>query len=145
MRNRKKHRDVAAYALGSLADPAEFEKHLAGCLRCRRELGAFGEVNDSLRRAVRLGYLTPGDGPTGSGGLGAVSRRTCPAHLPLTANLVLLIAVCVAAAATIPAGPAILNRRSRADAHMASPARWVDRTVVSHAGQQYRPRSAAIQ
>lgn len=143
-----KHHDVAAYALGVLADPAGFEGHLSGCARCRRELVSFTEVNGALRQAVRLGYLPPGDGPIG-GAVRAI-RPPCFSRRGrfrlITANLAFLIAVCLAVAATIPAGSAILNRWVKADAHMVSPARVVDDlAVVSHAGQEILPRSIAIQ
>jgi hypothetical protein len=144
-----KHHDVAAYALGVLADPAGFEGHLSGCARCRRELVSFGEVNGALAQAVRLGYLQPGDGAaqgrevvTAARPVGAAWRRRFP---PTTAGLVLLLAVCLAAAAAIPAGSAVLSRWVKADAHMVFPARVVDDPVgFSYAGQEHLPRSIAV-
>lgn len=59
---RGKHRDAAAYELGVLDDPAEFETHLDDCPRCRDLLAGFHPVSAALEEAARLGYL-PGGGP----------------------------------------------------------------------------------
>ncbi len=63
-----KHRDAAAYELGVLDDPEEFETHLAGCPRCRDLLTGLGPVTAALEEAARLGYLPGGGGPPVSGG-----------------------------------------------------------------------------
>jgi hypothetical protein len=63
---RGKHRDAAAYELGVLDDPEEFETHLGDCARCRDLLTGFHPVSAALEEAARLGYL-PGDGPPRGG------------------------------------------------------------------------------
>jgi len=55
------HRDAAAYGLGVLDNSGKFEEHLRGCARCRRIVAEFAPVSAALGRAVRLGYLPPGD------------------------------------------------------------------------------------
>jgi hypothetical protein len=62
---RGKHRDAAAYELGVLDDPEEFETHLDGCPRCRDLLTGLGPVTAALEEAARLGYLPGGGSPRG--------------------------------------------------------------------------------
>ncbi|WP_410675126.1 hypothetical protein [Amycolatopsis sp. cmx-4-68] len=62
---RGRHTDAAAYGLGVLDEPAEFEAHLRGCARCRELLEGFRPVTEALGRADRLGYLSPEDGGPG--------------------------------------------------------------------------------
>jgi hypothetical protein len=59
---RARHTDAAAYGLGVLDDPAEFEAHLRGCARCRGLVDGFRPVTEALGQADRLGYLSPEDG-----------------------------------------------------------------------------------
>lgn len=63
---RAKHREAAAYGLGVLDDPEEFETHLRDCPRCRELLAGFDPVSEALAEAARLGYL-PGGGPPSGG------------------------------------------------------------------------------
>ncbi|WIY03301.1 hypothetical protein QRX60_05425 [Amycolatopsis mongoliensis] len=69
---RGRHRDAAAYELGVLDDPEEFETHLRDCPRCRDLLTGFHPVSAALGEAARLGYLpgggSPGGGPPVAGG-----------------------------------------------------------------------------
>lgn len=53
------HVDAAAYGLGVLDDPAQFEEHLMECARCRAAVAGFAPVAGSLALARRLGYLQP--------------------------------------------------------------------------------------
>lgn len=67
---RGRHTDAAAYGLGVLDDPAEFETHLRGCARCRGLVDGFRPVAEALGQANRLGYLLPEDGGRGGRPLG---------------------------------------------------------------------------
>ena len=62
---RAKHREAAAYGLGVLDDPEEFETHLDDCPRCRELLAGFDPVSEALAEAARLGYLPGGGSPSG--------------------------------------------------------------------------------
>ncbi|MEU8636764.1 hypothetical protein AB0C38_31725 [Amycolatopsis sp. NPDC048633] len=74
-----KHRDAAAYELGVLDDPEEFETHLGDCARCRDLLTGFHPVTAALEEAARLGYLPGGGSPRGgppvSGGSAGTGSR----------------------------------------------------------------------
>ncbi|WP_033263387.1 hypothetical protein [Amycolatopsis vancoresmycina] len=89
---RGRHADAAAYGLGVLDDPEEFEAHLLGCARCRGRVAGFGPVAGALAEAARLGYLPPGDG--------AARRRKVAGPLLLLALGVAVTACCVARPAT---------------------------------------------
>src|SRR5437867_8501887 len=99
MRKQKgKHRDAAAYGLGVLDNSGQFEEHLRGCARCRRLVAEFTPVSDALGRAVRLGYLPPGDSSI-------PRRRPCPIGSGLRSGVFLALAVCLTATAVIALGP----------------------------------------
>ncbi|MGQ0767251.1 MAG: zf-HC2 domain-containing protein, partial [Gemmatimonadota bacterium] len=50
------HADAAAYALGAIegAERSAFEAHLATCVGCRREVGAYGGVLGALGSAAPM-------------------------------------------------------------------------------------------
>jgi len=82
------HRDAAAYGLGVLDNSGEFEEHLRGCSVCRRIVAEFAPVTGALERAVRLGYLPPGD-------------RSVPRKRPCligSGKLLLVVTLCLATA-----------------------------------------------
>ncbi|MEQ0563647.1 hypothetical protein ABJI51_31605 [Amycolatopsis sp. NEAU-NG30] len=83
---RGRHADAAAYGLGVLDDPAEFETHLRGCARCRDRVAGFIPVTGALAEAVRLSYL-PAEG-------GAPRRGKPPGPLLLLALGVTVTALC---------------------------------------------------
>ncbi|WP_414942947.1 anti-sigma factor [Amycolatopsis sp. cmx-11-32] len=88
MRKRKaKHTDVAAFALG-VFDQSEayvFEEHLKGCGRRGRQVAEFASVEAALAKADPR-YLSPG----------AARRRGRLSRI--TANLVVVLLICVVAA-----------------------------------------------
>ncbi|WP_103353301.1 zf-HC2 domain-containing protein [Amycolatopsis sp. CA-128772] len=116
---RGRHGDAAAYGLGVLDDPEEFEAHLRGCARCRGRVAGFTPVAGALAEAARLGYLPPGDG--------AARRRKAAGPL-------LLLALGVAVTAFSAARPATGKIRFASPASIVSPGQ-----VVAGAGRA--PRS----
>jgi len=124
---RGRHADAAAYRLGVLDDPEEFEEHLFGCARCRALVTGFGPVAGALAEAVRLGrlprggpsgrYRPPGDGAAGK----PYARRRGSVAGPL---LLLVLGLAVTAlGATRPAPGKI---RFASAAYIVSPALVVD-------------------
>jgi anti-sigma factor RsiW len=131
------HRDAAAYGLGVLDDFEEFEAHLPECARCRRTVAEFRSVTTALERAVRLGYLPPGDGTAGR------PKSSCPLgcdRLRTGAGKLLVLALCLAA--TITVFPALARARIGSAADIVSPGQ-----VVAGTGAAPRalPRSAGFQ
>ncbi|MEA5365667.1 hypothetical protein VA596_39505 [Amycolatopsis sp., V23-08] len=132
------HEDAAAYGLGVLDDPGEFEAHLSGCARCRVRVAEFRSVTGALAQAVRLGYLPPGDGT-------APRRKSClfGGRRPGSATgTLLLVALAIGVTALCAPGPACGKDRSATAASMVSPAQ-----VVAGTGAHLRdlPRSAGFQ
>lgn len=113
---RGRHADAAAYGLGVLDDPEEFEAHLLGCARCRSRVAGFAPVAGALAEAARRGYLPPGDG--------AARRRK-------VAGPLLLLAVAVTACCA--ARPATEKIRFASTASIVSPGQ-----VVAGAGRAPR-------
>ncbi|HKN56667.1 MAG TPA: hypothetical protein VJX66_29535 [Amycolatopsis sp.] len=132
------HEDAAAYGLGVLDDSGEFEAHLPECARCRRMITEFSSVTDALERAVRLGYLPPGDGSAGR--RKPACRLGCE-RLHTGGGKLLLLAICLAAAATITACPALVRAWIGSASYIVSPGQ-----VVAETGAVPRalPRSAGI-
>ncbi|WP_328444707.1 hypothetical protein [Amycolatopsis sp. NBC_00438] len=129
------HRDAAAYGLGVLDDPAEFEAHLDGCARCRVRVAEFRSVSGALARAAELGYLPPGDGTARrrkSCRFGGQRPGSATGTLVLLASGVVVTALCAWGAAFGKDGFA-------ASASIVSPAQ-----VVAGTGAHLRvlPRSA---
>jgi anti-sigma factor RsiW len=132
------HQDAAAYGLGVLDDPGEFEAHLSGCARCRVRVAEFRSVTGALAQAVRLGYLPPGDGT-------APRRKSClfGGRLPGSATgTLLLVALAIGVTALCATGPAFGKDRSATVASIVSPAQ-----VVAGTGAHLRdlPRPAGFQ
>ncbi|GAB3166693.1 hypothetical protein GCM10027258_91120 [Amycolatopsis stemonae] len=139
-----KHRDAAAYELGVLDDPEEFETHLRDCARCQDLVAGFQPVTGALAQAARLGYL-PGGGPTEGGppsgtypppGDGAARRRKPCAFSgrrgPVTGAL-LLLALGVAVTVVCAARPAVARTWFASAASIVSPAQ-----VVAGTGRDLR-------
>jgi anti-sigma factor RsiW len=129
------HRDAAAYGLGVLDDPGEFEAHLSGCARCRVRVAEFRSVTGALAQAVRLGYLPPGDGT-------APRRKSCRfgGRRPGSATgTLLLVALAIGVTALCTTGPAFGRDRFATAASIVSPAQVVAGTG---AHLRYLPRSA---
>lgn len=126
-----KHRDAAAYELGVLDDPEEFETHLRDCPRCRDLLTGFTPVTGALAQAARLGYLPPSEG---------AGRRRKPCVFSRGSALLLLALMAVTAVCVLR--PATGGVRFASAACIVSPAR-----VVAGTGHDLRdpPWSAGFQ
>ncbi|WP_410623128.1 hypothetical protein [Amycolatopsis sp. cmx-8-4] len=129
------HRDAAAYGLGVLDDPGEFETHLSGCARCRVRVAEFRSVTGALARAAELGYLPPGDGT-------APRRKSCRfgGRRPGSATgTLLLLALGVGVTALCATGATFGKDGFATAASIVSPARFVAGTG---AHLRVLPRSA---
>lgn len=110
------HRDAAAYGLGVLHNSGQFERHLAGCARCRRIVADFTPVTGALERAVRLGYLPPGD-------RSIPRKRPCliGSGMRSGAGRLLMVILCVATA-VVALSPASRRGWNTSAAFIVSPA-----------------------
>ncbi|MBB5855293.1 zf-HC2 domain-containing protein [Amycolatopsis umgeniensis] len=113
-----KHTDVAAYVLGVLdqAEAYAFEKHLAGCRRCGRQVAEFASVEGALAKAD-LRYLSPG------------AARRCGRPSTITANLVVVFVACVVAA-LMSSRSSRRFRRMSSDADISTPAPLDDQRLL---------------
>jgi hypothetical protein len=124
---RGRHADAAAYRLGVLDDPEEFEEHLLGCARCRGLVTGFGPVAGALADAARLGWV-PRGGPSGRyrpPGDGAAGKPYAHRRGSVAGPLLLLV-LGMAVTAVGVARPVAGKIRVASAAYIVSPALVVD-------------------